>query len=57
MTHRYLSLAIALLTTKAGKTVSGLLAEERGGAVVLRDSGQDGKLITILKKDIEERND
>ena len=45
------------ITTKAGKTITGLLAEERGDAVVLRDSAQDGKLITILKKDIDERND
>ena len=45
------------ITTKAGKTITGLFAEERGDAIVLRDSTQDGKLITILKKDIEERND
>ncbi len=46
-----------VITTKAGKTITGLLAEERGDAVVMRDSAQDGKLITILKKDIDERND
>ena len=46
-----------VITTKAGKTLTGLVAEERGDAVILRDSTQDGKLITILKKDIEERND
>ena len=46
-----------IITTKAGKTVTGLLAEERGDAVVLRDAAQDGKPITILKKDIDERND
>ena len=46
-----------IITTKAGKTVTGLLAEERADAVVLRDAAQDGKLITILKKDIDERND
>ena len=45
------------ITTKAGKTLTGLLAEERADAVVLRDAAQDGKLITILKKDIDERSD
>lgn len=45
------------ITTKAGKTITGLLAEERGDAVILRDFVQDGKLITILKKEIDERND
>lgn len=45
------------ITTKAGKTITGLLAEERGDAIVLRDSSVDGKLITILTKDIEDRND
>jgi putative heme-binding domain-containing protein len=45
------------ITTKAGKTVTGLLAEERGDAVVLRDAAQPGKLLTILKTDIDERND
>jgi putative heme-binding domain-containing protein len=46
-----------VITTKAGKTITGLVAEERGDAIILRDSAQDGKLITILKKDIDERND
>jgi len=46
-----------VITTKAGKTLTGLLAEERADAVVLRDAAQDGKPITIRKKDIEERND
>jgi putative heme-binding domain-containing protein len=45
------------LTTKAGQTLTGLLAEERADAVVLRDAAQDGKLLTILKRDIDERND
>ena len=45
------------ITTKAGKTITGLLAEERGDAVILRDFVQNGKLITILKKEIDERND
>jgi putative heme-binding domain-containing protein len=45
-----------VITTKAGKTLTGLVAVERANAVILRDSTQDGKLITILKMDIEERN-
>ena len=46
-----------LITTKAGKTLIGLLAEERADAIVLRDAAQDGRLIIILRKDIDERND
>jgi putative heme-binding domain-containing protein len=45
------------ITTKAGKSVTGLLAEERGDAVVLRDAAQPGKLLTVLTSDIDERND
>src|SRR4051794_2800074 len=45
------------VTTKAGKTLTGLLAEEHADAIVLRDAAQDGRLITVLKKDIDERND
>jgi putative heme-binding domain-containing protein len=45
------------ILTKAGKTVTGLLAEERPDAIVLRDAAQDGKSITILKTDIDDRND
>lgn len=44
------------ITTTAGKSVSGLLVEEGTDAVVLRDAAQDGKLLTIRKKDIEERH-
>ncbi len=39
-----------VITTKAGKTLTGLLAEERADAVVLRDAAQDGKLITIAEE-------
>lgn len=46
-----------VITTKAGKTVSGLLAEDKSDAVVIRDNAVDGKLITISKNEIEERND
>jgi putative heme-binding domain-containing protein len=45
------------ITTKAGKTLTGLFAEERADAIVLRNAAQDGKLITIMKADIDERND
>ncbi|MHB1422974.1 MAG: DUF6797 domain-containing protein [Gemmataceae bacterium] len=45
------------ITTNSGKTVTGLLAEERADAVVLRDAAQDGKPIAIPKKDIDERSD
>jgi putative heme-binding domain-containing protein len=44
------------ITTTSGKVLSGLLAEDRADAVVLRDANQDGKLLTILKKDIDERH-
>ena len=40
-----------------GRTVAGLLGEDRPDAVVLRDPGQDGKPITIPKAQIEERKD
>ncbi len=46
-----------LIITKAGKTLIGLLAEERADAIVLRDAAQEGKSIIILRKDIDERND
>src|SRR5262249_62426784 len=46
-----------VLTTRAGKTLTGLLAEERADAVVLRDAAGDGKLITVLQKDIDGRTD
>ena len=36
--------------------MTGLLAEERPDAVVLRDPGQDGKPVTIAKSRIEQRS-
>jgi putative heme-binding domain-containing protein len=45
------------ITTKAGKTLTGLLAEDRPDAIVLRDPAQEGKLVTVAKKDIDERSD
>jgi putative heme-binding domain-containing protein len=44
------------ITTTAGRRISGLLAEDRPEALVLRDPAQDGKLVTVAKKDIEERH-
>ena len=35
----------------------GIETEDRADAVVLRDPAQDGELTTVLKKDIDERND
>ena len=35
----------------------GLLAEDRPDRLVLRDPSQDGKLVTILKRDIDQRTD
>ncbi|MFO0889448.1 MAG: DUF6797 domain-containing protein [Isosphaeraceae bacterium] len=45
------------LSTEDGRTLAGLLVEDRADAVVLRDPGQDGKAITIAKGEIEERRD
>ena len=44
------------IVTDDGRTVTGLLVEERPDAVVLRDPGQDGKAVTIAKSQIEQRN-
>jgi putative heme-binding domain-containing protein len=44
-----------VLTTKAGKVLTGLLAEERADAVVLRDADQEGRPITVSREDIDER--
>jgi putative heme-binding domain-containing protein len=46
-----------VITTKNGETLSGLLAEERADAIVLRDSAVDGKTVRIAKTDIDERHD
>ncbi len=45
------------VSTNVGKTYTGLLAEERPDAIVLRDAAQDGKLVTIARKDVESRDD
>ena len=43
------------ITTKAGKIVSGLLADDRADAQVLRDPSGDGKLAIVAKKEIDSR--
>lgn len=43
------------ISTKTGKTITGLVTEERGDAIVLRDA--NGMLFTIPRKDIDERLD
>jgi putative heme-binding domain-containing protein len=43
------------IATDDGRTVTGLLAEERPDAVVLRDPAQGGKPITIAKSRIAQR--
>ena len=44
------------IATDDGRTITGLLAEERPDAVVLRDPGQDGKPITIARGRIEQQS-
>jgi putative heme-binding domain-containing protein len=44
-----------VITTKAGKTVTGLLAEDNTHSVVLRDAARDGRVIAIPRKDIDTR--
>jgi putative heme-binding domain-containing protein len=46
-----------VITTTKGKILTGLFAEERADAIVLRDAEQDGKTIAIAKKDIEDRKE
>jgi putative heme-binding domain-containing protein len=45
------------ISTDAGKTLIGLLAEDRPDALVVRDASQDGKLVTVAKANIDGRND
>jgi putative heme-binding domain-containing protein len=45
------------VATRDGKVVTGLLAEEGPDRIVLRDPSEDGKLDTILKREIEQRTD
>ncbi len=43
------------IATDDGRTITGLLAEERPDAIVLRDPAQDGKPVTIARTRIEQR--
>ena len=43
------------IATDDGRTITGLLAEERPDAVVLRDPAQDGKPVAIARDRIEQR--
>ena len=43
------------VTTTDGRSLVGLLAEEAGDAVVLRDPTGDGRLIRLTRNEIEER--
>ena len=44
------------IATDDGRTITGLLAEDRPDAVVLRDPGQDGKPITIARGRIDQQS-
>ncbi len=44
-----------VVITDEGKSITGLLAEDRPDSLVLRDPAQDGKIITIPKDQIEEQ--
>lgn len=44
-----------VVITDEGKSLTGLLAEDRDEALVLRDPAQDGKLLTIAKDEIDEQ--
>jgi putative heme-binding domain-containing protein len=43
------------ITTKQGRVVTGIVAEERPDAIVLRDPNHDDRLLTIPRKEIEDR--
>ena len=45
------------IATRDGKSFSGILAEHRPGAVVIRDAARDGKVVTIPAAEIEERKE
>jgi len=46
--------AVSLVTVD-GATLTGLLVEERRESIVIRDTAQDGKLVTVAKNDIDQR--
>jgi putative heme-binding domain-containing protein len=43
------------LTTNRGQLVTGILAEERPDAIVLRDPNSEDRLVTVPKREIDER--
>ena len=45
------------ISTEDGRTLTGLLGEDRPDVLIVRDPAQDGKPITIRKDQIEERKD
>ncbi len=45
------------ISLEDGRTLTGLLAEDRTDAVVLRDPAQDGKMVTVPRRQIDERKD
>ncbi len=45
------------IATDDGRTITGLLAEERPDAVVLRDPARDGRPVAIARTRIEQRRD
>ena len=45
------------ISTEDGRTVTGLLGEDRADAVVICGPGEDGKAVTVRKDQIEERKD
>ena len=45
------------VATRSGQTLTGLIAENRPDALVLRDPAHDGRLVAVAKNEIEERND
>ncbi|MFO0961040.1 MAG: DUF6797 domain-containing protein [Isosphaeraceae bacterium] len=45
------------LLTKDGRAITGLLAEDRPDAIVLRDPSQIGRTIAVAKADIDDRRD
>ena len=45
------------IATDDGRTITGLLVEERPDAIVLRDPAQDGKPVAIARDRIEQRRD
>ncbi|MDA1139047.1 MAG: c-type cytochrome [Planctomycetota bacterium] len=43
------------ILTKAEETYTGFIEDEKGDSILLRDASQNGKVVTIAKKDIQAR--